>query len=322
MDFPKWAPKALCDLYDRIPSSCCNGEPKLLEVALEKEFLERLLTAPEMELVWSACRQAFPQESPDPSTVSYELFNRNIYDPFEGSASIDNDLEEISYELYNVEMWTEAEIATYANTIPIDIDGAQNPYRPPNLSDKSCELFRGALLSYRASLEERLPASEQIEKFRNIASKAKELARAIKNTEFDMDTLISYLDREGERKYENVKWTVEADRDLENLFFHEVPIHKVLQRISLHAIERAELVKRDHRVQLVKNPRAAKAKANFFIRAMSEHFISIFGSPRYELLATLATVVLKPQLGEGKIISETNVASSLREWRKSLLKNK
>lgn len=69
MDFPAWAPKALCSHYHYL----CSPEAKELQekrlstgdarvIPGVMELLERLLTDRDMIQVWKAYQKAFPQD--------------------------------------------------------------------------------------------------------------------------------------------------------------------------------------------------------------------------------------------------------------------
>lgn len=66
MNFPKWAPEDLCDLYRKHEAApedhpLTSSMSAWLDKKMTKALLERLLTKPEMEAVWDAWREA-----PDP----------------------------------------------------------------------------------------------------------------------------------------------------------------------------------------------------------------------------------------------------------------
>jgi hypothetical protein len=79
---------------------------------------------------------------------------------------------------------------------------------------------------------------------------------------------------------------------------------------TVDAVEKAESWWNLYRY--VQKPRSGNAKANYFIRAMSQVFEKDLGSARPRLLARLARVAL-----DDPTIDETTVNTALRDWRKA-----
>jgi hypothetical protein len=150
------------------------------------------------------------------------------------------------------------------------------------------------------------PTSERIEELEEIAKKAKSLARAIRNTEFDTDPLL-YLDLDDKEKLRRFQNKVGFDAALD----YKLTVRTLLERIKEHAEDRAKAIKQDKHIQYVPNPGSRNAHINYFIRAISEIFKTHLGGARPRLLARMARVALNdPEIDEG------TVRTSLREWGK------
>lgn len=205
--------------------------------------------------------------------------------------------------------------------------------------------FAAIMVRYEQSGLTHRKRSEIVNRLKKISKSASEISGAIKNTPFDTSPY-NWIDKN--------EWIIDASgcltrgltlndsicdncrklRDQDGpqntwgspaLGSMGVIMSTIMERIADEAKEQLKLYQGETKEQpdlYILKPRADNARANYFIRAMSVYFEKVFGKPCYELLADLATVVLEPHLDEGKTISESDVASSLKEFRKTRRKNK
>ncbi|GEM_PF-5753164 len=154
------------------------------------------------------------------------------------------------------------------------------------------------------------PPGEEAEKYKDIAKHATKLARLIKDTDLERGLLRYYLNNLGggklalevKSKFKASGLNVSTSEGLKHI--------AKMAEATVDAVEKAESWWNLYRY--VQKPRSGNAKANYFIRAMSQVFEKDLGSARPRLLARLARVAL-----DDPTIDETTVNTALRDWRKA-----
>jgi hypothetical protein len=354
MDFPKWAPKELCDLYNNwgkleLPENFKKALSSTMETSKcseqRLELLKRLLTRDEMRSVWNAFAQ-MPIVCSDtnvplpPEGVMFSPTFRLYYPP-ESYPRREMIQEFVGYSYLHPTTGEREHVVADSDKIKGCI------YCYDHSGGKVWEKRFGAIMVRYEQSGMVLPTrSEIIARLKRIAKSASEMSRAIKNTPFDTSPLEwvdenEWLEVPGGGLTSNRAFaTYYMCDNCRKLREQEPPqntwgspalgsfganMSTIMKRIADEAKEELKLYQGETEEQpalYILKPGADNARANYFIRAMSIYFEKVFGSPRYELLADLATVALEPHLDEGETISESTVASSLKEWRKTLRKNK
>jgi len=269
------------DFADSAPKALCDYYKQFDGSEDEKNLLERLLSSETMKPVWEAFEKRYS-----------EMFEKSYLEMIENPP-----------DAAKITVWRKFTKA----------------WKPSFSSDRydasySLPAF-GLFFAYYHLSGNQEPPRQKIEKFRGISDSAKKLSRLIKGTRFDRllpGSEYLYLDLEDERPNFMVPGVSSP------------PMHTVstfLKEISKRAKNLSNKAEEEKHSQIVPNPGAKNARANFFIRLMSIKFKILFGSPRPALLAALACVVLNDDE-----IDENTVKSTLREWknnrRRNWLKNK
>lgn len=207
--------------------------------------------------------------------------------------------------------------------------------------DKGFDLI---LEVYKEACKDHLKKSELIEKYTDIAEKAKGLARALNHQCIDLSytpwfdeprvkmILLAYC---GPNKVEDIFKDIKSaclrvhpdlspGDELPQCGIGRQPYQEILKDLQNEAGDRIQLLqgKLDYEdyssdqldelmlcSPLVQHPGAKNAKANWFIRAMGIEFKVTFGQYRYRLLAKLASVVM-----DDPNIDESQVRSTLRQF--------
>jgi len=158
---------------------------------------------------------------------------------------------------------------------------------PPSLTEFWYRELRVIIRSIPDEVPKNPPTmTDVVDKIKRIRKHAKELSRALRDTPLDIPLL---------------QW------------LSDLPQDSTISTMMNDVADRSkEWLKLSQEPQIVSNWGRKGARANYFIRTMSEHFEKLFGSPRYRLLADLASVALDDCM----MIDENTVASCLNEWRK------
>jgi hypothetical protein len=177
------------------------------------------------------------------------------------------------------------------------------------------ELFPLVIRYYRESILERRPWSESSQKASDVANKAGELARCIKDTEFD--PIFYYIIPDIQYTPTLKLLTNDSTDTTEETKLSGFTFYELLKHIEKEAKSKINILKLTKELELgnssfrfVSNIRD-NAYVNYFIRKMALVFYMHFGSYRERMLSRLVSVVLNLK------IDETKVGSSLREWHNS-----
>jgi hypothetical protein len=314
MDFPEWAPKDLCDYY--------NWLAKLKPRDLDRQEREDLT----------------PEENFRKRLLGRRLADETII-PAEKEDLIQAKklLERLLTNETMIPVW-EAFAAQKANPARHH----ENCYTP--LPPAYFWLLKLSIILhyYRQSGEKFLSRKEIIEKLRRIVKGANELSRALKDTPLDGSPFRWLNESEKGEILEKIKiehivpksfllcsgsYDRSSPPDRDAVFTHtlkrSIPLSSttstIMKGIANKAKEELKIFQGETEIKMypvISNSGSKNARANYFIRAMSEYFKDSFGSPRYRLLGRLASVVM-----DDPEIDETTVRSSLNEWRKSQSKN-
>jgi hypothetical protein len=311
MNFPDWAPKALCDYYEKASESIEDSHPFECPFSIISEsYVQSEDTSIDHADIEDLSSDLLEKKH-EVENITKVLNWYKLYDPILNNSDMyDNNKELLLRLLTNddmVRVWIK-----YKKSFPND----------PCLNIAKEELFPYIIISYFASMREIRTEAEKMAEIKDIHNKLTALIKVIKGTEYDFraNLFLSYLDCGIEKLEERIGSDDEFRASLDRLTLSDILYNMaegILFDIKLSDNLHQPSPETHPPFKYLSKPRAKYAQANRLIREMSIVFQLHLGDVHPRLLARLVRVIMQPHISPEMDIDETFVKSSLREWHKT-----